>query len=56
MIMRYAYHYPESLRAGVEVLDRINGRVGQMVVKSKEKGVAENCATPCFNFGSGAWI
>ena len=23
MVMRYAHHYPESLRAGVEVLDRI---------------------------------
>lgn len=26
MVMRYAHHYPESLRAGVEVLDRVGGR------------------------------
>ncbi|HYB20588.1 MAG TPA: tyrosine-type recombinase/integrase, partial [Thermodesulfobacteriota bacterium] len=26
MVMRYAHHYPESLRSGVEVLDRINGK------------------------------
>jgi hypothetical protein len=23
MVMRYAHHYPESLRSGVEVLDRM---------------------------------
>jgi len=46
MIMRYAHHHSESLRAGVEVLDRVNGRVVQKVVQPIEKGVAENCATP----------
>lgn len=46
MIMWYAHHHSESLRAGVEVLDRINGRVVQKVVQSKEKGVATDCATP----------
>jgi hypothetical protein len=25
--MRDAHHYPESLRAGIEILDRVNGRV-----------------------------
>jgi integrase len=39
MVMRYAHHYPESLRSGVEVLDRINGKVITNLAQSNEKGV-----------------
>jgi hypothetical protein len=24
MVMRYAHHYPESLRAGIEILDHVS--------------------------------
>jgi len=34
MTQRYAHHYPESLRDGVEVLDRIS----TILEQSKEKG------------------
>jgi len=36
MTQRYAHHYPESLRDGVEILDRISTNLAQ----SKEKGPA----------------
>jgi len=39
MIMRYAHHYPESLRSGVEVLDKVNGKVSTNLAHFKEKGV-----------------
>ena len=39
MVMRYAHHYPESLRSGVEVLDRINGKVITNLAQSNDKGV-----------------
>lgn len=30
MIMRYAHHYPESLRSGVEVLDQFSKKLSQI--------------------------
>ncbi len=42
MTQRYAHHYPESLRDGVEVLDRIS----TISAQSKEKGLAQNGLTP----------
>jgi integrase len=39
MVMRYAHHYPESLRSGVEVLDRIEKKVSTNLAQHKEKGV-----------------
>jgi integrase len=39
MVMRYAHHYPESLRPGVEVLDRIGQKISTNLAQSKEKGV-----------------
>ncbi len=36
MTQRYSHHYPESLRDGVEVLDRVN----TILVQSTEKGAA----------------
>jgi integrase len=39
MVMRYAHHYPESLRSGVEVLDKVNGKVSTNLAHFKEKGV-----------------
>ena len=38
MVTRYAHHYPESLRAGVEVLDRIGKKISTNLEQSKEKG------------------
>ncbi len=37
MTQRYAHHYPESLRDGVEVLDKIS----TILVQSKEKGLRQ---------------
>ena len=39
MVTRYAHHYPESLRAGVEVLDKISKKVSTNLAQFKEKGV-----------------
>jgi integrase len=38
MVMRYAHHYPESLRSGVEVLDRIGKKVSTNLAQYNEKG------------------
>ena len=34
MVMRYAHHYPESLRAGIEILDRIPAGVSTVLAHS----------------------
>ncbi len=41
MVMRYAHHYPESLRAGVEVLDRIrhDTKMSQLGEQGEDRGV-----------------
>ena len=38
MVMRYAHHYPESLRSGIEVLDRISKKVSTNLAQHEEKG------------------
>lgn len=42
MSQRYAHHCPESLRGGVEVLDKIS----TILAQSNEKGLQQNAATP----------
>jgi hypothetical protein len=41
MVMRYAHHYPESLRSGVEVLDKIAEKVSTNLAQYKKKGAKE---------------
>ena len=45
MVMRYAHHHPESLRAGIEVLDL--DRMGPSTKLAQSEGVpgVEGCAT-----------
>lgn len=40
MVMRYAHHYPESLRGGVEVLDRIQPGIITNLAQSMNEGPA----------------
>ncbi len=42
MVMRYAHHYPESLRSGVEVLDKVGQKVITNLAQSNKKGVTNN--------------
>lgn len=42
MVMRYAHHYPESLRPGIEVLDKARKDFCTILAQSKEKGVTPN--------------
>jgi integrase len=37
MIMRYAHHYPESLRSGVELLDKIGKKISTNLAQHEEK-------------------
>jgi site-specific recombinase XerD len=37
MVMRHAHHYPESLRAGIEALDKARKKVSTILVQSDEK-------------------
>jgi hypothetical protein len=37
MVTRYAHHYPESLRAGIEVLDKARKKVSTNLAQSDEK-------------------
>ncbi len=39
MIMRYAHHYPETLRSSVEVLDKIGRKISINLAQPTEKGV-----------------
>jgi integrase len=55
MVMRYAHHYPESLRSGIEVFNRAGGKGAQKVTQSNEKGAAP-VMQPLVITGSGAWI
>ncbi len=61
MVMRYAHDYPESLRAGVEVLDKIPTEDPQkeipVTIQShhNKKGAAP-AMQPLEIIGSGAWI
>jgi integrase len=38
MVMRYAHHYPESLRGGVETLDKVRKEFSTKLAQSNEKG------------------
>jgi len=40
MVMRYAHHYPESLRSAVEVLDKVGQKFSTNLAQSKEKVAA----------------
>lgn len=42
MVMRYAHHYPESLRGGVEILDKVRKEFSTNLAQSNEKGVNQN--------------
>jgi integrase len=42
MVMRYAHHYPESLRRGVEILDKVRKEFSTNLAQSNEKGVNQN--------------
>lgn len=44
MVMRYAHHHPESLRAGVEILDRVPARVSSTLAQSAPRATAESDA------------
>jgi integrase len=41
MVMRYAHHHPESLRAGIEILDRIPDGVSTVLAQSANFTVSE---------------
>jgi hypothetical protein len=41
MVMRYAHHYPESLRGGVEILDRLRADGSTNLAQSMNKGLAQ---------------
>ncbi len=43
MVMRYAHHYPESLRPGVEVLDQFGQKLSQIYHSSKKKELQVIC-------------
>jgi site-specific recombinase XerD len=61
MVMRYAHHYPESLRSGIETLDRLpaakpkNQTSVTIRSQSKKKGIAHD-AQPLEIIGSGGLI
>jgi len=42
MVMRYAHHYPESLRAGIEVLDKARKKISTLLAQSDEKQEVSN--------------
>lgn len=52
MVMRYAHHYPESLRAGAEVLDRLAMKSSTKIAQSVEQAgrmpmqLSENIGAP----------
>jgi len=39
--MRYAHHYPESLRQGVDVLDGYGHKTVTVALEGKEKGATD---------------
>ncbi len=45
MTQRYAHHYPESLRDGVEVLDRLGDGFSPILAQCNKKGLGENLQT-----------
>ena len=55
MVERYAHHCPESLRPGVEALDRISTNLAQLPATDTKKG-ARNVPNPLILFGCGGKI
>ena len=45
MTQRYAHHYPESLRDGVEVLDRLGDGFSPILAQCNKKGLGGNLQT-----------
>jgi len=41
MVMRYAHHHPESLRAGIEILDRVPDGVSTVLAQSANSVVTD---------------
>ncbi|HSA62627.1 MAG TPA: hypothetical protein VLE03_10350, partial [Nitrospiraceae bacterium] len=41
MVMRYAHHHPESLRAGIEILDRVPAGVSTVLAQSADFAVTD---------------
>jgi integrase len=39
MVMRYAHHYPESLRAGVEALNKVRKQISTNLAQSEKRGI-----------------
>jgi integrase len=39
MVMRYAHHYPESLRAGVEALNKVRQQISTNLAQSEKQGL-----------------
>jgi len=52
MVIRYAHHYPESLRSGVETLDKVREKISTNLAQSNEKGVTTD-SQPLDLIGSG---
>jgi len=42
MVMRYAHHHPESLRSGIEALDRVREKISTNLAQSNKEGVNPN--------------
>ena len=53
MVQRYAHDYPESLRPGIEVLDRMKRESVTNQSQSNEKGVTSQSQQPLDLIGSG---
>ena len=47
MVMRYAHHYPESLRSGADELDKIQKKVSTNLAQSKKKGITDSSKKLC---------
>jgi hypothetical protein len=55
MVTRYAHHYSESLRSGIEALDRVRQKISTNLAQSNGKGVATD-SQPLNFIGSGGMI
>jgi len=56
MEMRYTHHYPESLRSGIEAMDRVENQVITNSAQLQKKGVTDNvriCNPSIFMVGQG---
>jgi hypothetical protein len=45
-VLRYAHHHSESLRAGIEILDRVPAEISTNLAQSANLAVAEAGARP----------